>query len=226
MKKTVIAWTLLAALALALCGCALLRPEENKTPAEPQAAEEAPAPAEDITEDAAPAKPDEPGRADGERFDAVITLEGMEEAVSYEHARNDTLGFEIDYEYESLVRLIEADRERYVSLWDDPDEPENYLEVRYDTGNAELVSDAVSATLSNDYEIVVESVELDKAGLCTRIDASEVKGGGRMPEHLQTVYIIPAGDGCFVATLHCSIEAAEGFGHRFAYMMESFSVIG
>lgn len=226
MKKAVITWTLLAALMLSLCGCASQRPEANEMPVEPQAAEEFPAPAED----AAPAETAEPeaeiARADGEHFDAVIMLEGMEETVEYCHARNDTLGFEIDYEYDSLVRLIEADRERFVSVWDNDTDPENYLEVRYDTGNFELVTDAISATLSNDYEIVVETLELDKAGTCNRIDASEVKGGGFMPEHLQTVYIIPAGDGCFVATVHCTIESAEGFGHRIAYMMNTFNIIG
>ena len=39
------------------------------------------------------------------------------------------------------------------------------------------------------------------------------------------VYIIPAADGCRVATAHYSAEGAEGFGRRFHYFMETFSVI-
>ena len=101
-------------------------------------------------------------REDGERFEDVIMLEGMEETVKYEHARND-----------------EIDKETY---------------------------------------------ELDNAGSCTRIDASAGVGGLVMPEQLQMVYIIPSGDGTLVGTAHYSIEAAEGFGHRFAYMMHTLIV--
>ena len=50
------------------------------------------------------------GRQDGERFESVIILEGMEETVKYEHVRNSAIGFEMDYDYESLVRRSEADR--------------------------------------------------------------------------------------------------------------------
>ena len=73
----------------------------------------------------------ESGRQDGERFEDTIILEGMEETVHYEHIRNDALGFEIDYDYENFLRHSEPDREIFVSCWDDPEKPENYLEVRY-----------------------------------------------------------------------------------------------
>jgi len=66
---------------------------------------------------------------------------------------------------------------------------------------------------------------LDLAGRCIRIDASAEKGGMTMPDLLQMVYIIPAADGCRVATAHYSIESAEGFGRRFHYMMDTFSAI-
>ena len=58
------------------------------------------------------------GRQDGERFESVIILEGMEETVKYEHVRNSAIGFEMDYDYESLVRCSEADRECFVSVYD------------------------------------------------------------------------------------------------------------
>ena len=156
-----------------------------------------------------PAEPDsvpetvaESGRQPGERFETVIIMEGMEETVRYEHIRNDTIGFEMDYDYESFVRRSETDRECFISVYDNSDKPENYLEVTYSA-----------------------QYPLDCAGSCIRIDASEVKGGGRMPELLQMVYIIPASDGCRVATAHYSIESAEGFGRRFSYLMHTFSVI-
>ena len=84
---------------------------------------------------------------------------------------------------------------------------------------------AAGETLSADYEIVTEPWELDRAGSCIRIDASEVKGGGYMPDLLQTVYIIPARDGSRISAAHCTAESAEGFGRRVAYMMDTLAVV-
>ena len=164
------------------------------------------------------------GRQDGERFETVIILEGMEETVRYEHLRNDVLGFEMDYDYEAFERHSETDREWFVSRWDDSDHPENYLEVRYNPREADTVAANISAALSIEYEISRDDVfPLERAGSCIRIDASEVKGGGYMPEQLQTVYIVPAGDGCRIAAVHTYIVESEGFGRRFRYMMDTFS---
>ena len=204
-----------------LGGCG--RRDAAAEPAAPSQTAEAAGPAEPIGSPAAEAAP---GRQDGERFEAVIILEGMEETVRYEHLRNDTLGFEMDYDYGSFVRHSETDREIFVSCWDDPDHPENYLEVSYSPQDAETAAANVSAALSNEYEISREdSFMLDRAGRCIRIDASEVKGGGYMPEYLQTVYIVPAGDGCRIAAVHSYIVESEGFGRRFRYMMNTFSVL-
>lgn len=103
------------------------------------------------TETAGPAEPSEApaaetqtGRQNGERFEDVIILEGMEETVHYEHIRNDSLGFELDYDYENFVRHSERDRELFVSCWDDPNNPENYLEVRYSPLNAEAAAASIS----------------------------------------------------------------------------------
>ncbi len=165
-------------------------------------------------------------RQDGERFETVILIEGMEETVKYEHVRSDALGFEMDYDYESLTRSSEPDRERFFSVCDDPKAPENYLEVRYNPADAETVAAAVSAELSGTYKVERGTIVLDGAGSCIRIDAEEVKGGGKMADQLQTVYIIPAADGsCRVATVHCTSESADGFGRRFSYMMNTLTVI-
>ena len=196
------------------------------------AAEKPVAPARS-TETASPAEPAEAPaaetqtrRQDGERFEDVIILEGMEETVHYEHIRNDSLGFELDYDYENFVRHSEQDRELFVSRWDDPNNPENYLEVRYSPLNAEAAAASISEALSNDYEIRRDDAfPLDRAGNCIRIYADEAKGGGYTPEHRQTVYIIPAGDGCRIAAEHMYIVASEGFGRRFRYMMDTFSVV-
>ena len=215
MKQKILAWTLFATLVLALPGCGKANVAENSAPsAAPQIApNEVPAPAAT------------PGRQDGERFEDVIIMEGMEETVRYEHVRNAALGFEMDYDYESFTRLSDADSERFVSVWDDPGAPENYLEVRSDTGHAELVAEVVSASLSNEYDLYTDYVELDRAGRCIRIEASVVKGTNQMAQQLQSVYIIPAPDGCRVATAHYAIEAAEGFGRRFAYMVNTLTTM-
>ena len=205
MKKTLFSFVLTAALILSLAGC-------GKAPAgEPQAASSGPAAG--------------PGRQDGERFEAAIVIEGMEETVLYEHIRNETVGFEMDYDCEQFTRQSRSDRERFVSVWDDPDEPTNYIEVTYSPQDANAAAASVGETLSADYEIVTEPWELDRAGSCIRIDASEVKGGGYMPDLLQTVYIIPARDGSRIAAAHCTAESAEGFGRRVAYMMDTLAVV-
>lgn len=241
MKKIILVLTVAAALLLTLAGCQGA-PAEEHTPAEPQVTAEVPAPAQtaeqapaeddgqiivvessESAEEPAPAK--EPSRQDGERFEAAIMLEGMEEKVQYEHIVNRAAGFEMDYDYENFVRRSEGDVECFISDWDDPQNPENYLEVRFDTGSAELTAAAISATLSNEYEVIREDYALERAGSCIRLDASAVKGGGYMPDQLQAVYIIPAGSCSIVATAHYAAEASEGFGRRFAYMMQTLSPI-
>ena len=224
MKKILPALLLSVALMLVLASCGNTR----SIGSEPSAAASA-----EVSQSAepqpSPSGADQPAaesaREDGERFETVIVIEGMEETVRYEHIRSETAGFEMDYDYESFVRHSEADRECLVSVWDRPEDPVNYLEVRYDPGDAELVASAVSEALSNDYEIAREPYVLDGTGSCIRIDASEARDGGVMPDLLQTVYIIPASDGCRVATAHFSIESAEGFGRRFSYMMKTLTVI-
>lgn len=226
MKKKLFISLLSAALMLSLAACGKAPAAESEAPAaEPQVTEAV----SDVT---APQTPEvasdaaEPARQDGDRFEAVIIMEGMEETVQYEHLRNEALGFEMDYEYESFARESDSERERFVSVWDDPNAPENYLEIAYNTGNSELVASAISATLSGTYDTTTEEYELDGAGTCLRIEAAVLKGTNNMADQLQEVYIIPAHDGCLVATAHFSIEAAEGFGHRFAYMLNTLSVLG
>ena len=237
MKKSIVTLTILAALLLSLSGCGSAQPAASPAPAaEPQTAADGQAPAAESTPapapsegQAAPSSPSDaaaaPARQDGERFEDVIVMEGMEETVRYEHIRNETAGFEMDYDYESFLRRSDAERECFLSVWDDPENPENYLEVTCGTGNAELVADAISATLSDEYEVYREVYDLDRAGSCIRLEASQLKGTNLMADQLQQVYIIPASDGCRIGTAHFSCEAAEGFGRRFSYMMRTLTVL-
>jgi predicted small lipoprotein YifL len=233
MKKTIITLTIIAALALSLAGCSSAPAAEPETPAaeneaaapEAQVTEDVPSPTEEDGQTASPETPAVPGRQDGERFEEVIILEGMEETVGYEHVRNEAAGFEMDYEYEDLERRTTEDGECFISRWDSPEDPWNYLELRYDKGNAEQAADAVKATLSGVYETVEEEpFTLDGVGACVRIDASGVKNGAPAGS-MQTVYVIPAGEGSLVATAHYTIESAEGFGARFSYMLNTLSLI-
>lgn len=166
-----------------------------------------------------------PARQDGERFETVIILEGMEETVRYEHVVSETLGFEMDYDYESFVRHSDPALERFVSVWDDPENPENYLEVTHRAESAEAAAAAVREALSGTYDLTESTRELERAGECTYIGASVLKGTNTMADELQAVYIIPAPDGCFVAAAHFAAEAAEGFGRRFAYLLNTFSAL-
>ena len=165
------------------------------------------------------------GRADGERFEGTIILEGMEETVKYEHVINKALGFEIDYDYESFERVSDSDRERFISIYDDKSNPENYLEITRSTESAEAVADAIGAELSKEFDISRETLELDNAGNCICIDASCAKNNGGTPDNMQAVYIIPANGGSIVATAHYFFEAAEGFGRVFGYMVNTMYVI-
>ena len=132
----------------------------------------------------------ETGREDGERFEAVIILEGMEETVRYEHLRRETLGFEMDYDYERFVRQSEADRERFVSVWDDPQNPENYLDLSFVAEDADAAAEVVRAELSAEYELLEGTRELEGTGSCLRIEASVIKGTNNMADQLQAVYIL------------------------------------
>lgn len=165
------------------------------------------------------------GRREGERFEAAIMLEGMEETVHYEHAVNSAMGVEIDYDYESFQRSRKADGECFVSVYDNAEKPENYLELKYFAEDAGTVAAAIIETLSKDYDITVGAYTLDRAGSCVQIDASVIKGTNIMSDILQTAYVIPAANGCIVATEHVTIESAEGFGVRMDYMMNSLSLL-
>ena len=148
-----------------------------------------------------------------------------EETVQYEHVINDTAGFEIDYDHGSFMRRSEADRECFISIYDDPDAPENYLELTRSTDDAETAAAAIIEELSRDYDITQETRELENAGACIWIEASVIKGTDNMADQLQWVYIIPAHDGCIVARAHSFIVESEGFGHRFSYMMDTLAIL-
>lgn len=229
MKKSVITLAIISALILALTGCGKLRPAASETPAPtPVVTSEVPAPTEAPVQTAPPATPAptaEPVRQDGERFESVIMLEGMEETVNYEHIRREDLGFEIDYDYEAFARQSAPDRERFTSVWDDPANPENFIELIHRPEDAATVAAFVSEAFSKEYDIITVPRELNYAGTCTRIEASVIKGTNNMADQIQAVYIIPASDGCIVATTHSFIVESEGFGHRFDYMLNDMRLI-
>ena len=168
------------------------------------------------------------GRQDGERFEKVIMLEGMEETVKYEHVRNETVGFELDYEYESLERRGEPDHEQFISRFDDPAKPDNYLEVTFRSEDVDAVAEDFKADLKKKYDSVIteEQYMLDRAGSCVQISAYQAKKDKAPKDSMQTVYIIPAANGCLIAAAHCTIESAEGFGARFTYIINTISSLG
>ena len=227
MRRKKLAAPISAALVLALLMTALLSGcGGNSRPAAPAEPVSSPAPV-------SPAAPDEPaaaeadaGRQDGERFEEVILLEGMEETVQYEHVRNEAVGFALDYEVELLARRTEADRDCFVSIYDLPDDPWNYLELTRTVQDADAAAASLSAALLESFDTVVEEpVSLALAGSCVRLSASGARADKLNPGALQTVYIIPAADGCLVAAAHCTVESAEGFGARFSRMLNTLTVL-
>ena len=158
-------------------------------------------------------------------FEGTVPLEGTEQTVHYEAIRNDALGFEMGYDYENFVRQSEADCERFISVWDNPDNPEIYLEITHSSDDAETTAASIAETLSAQYNVSRWEYTLDRAGDCIDL-RGELDNEGQMSIwELQMVYIIPADDGCFVAWGHYTQESAEGCGARFRGMMHTFAVL-
>ena len=217
MKRSKRAPALLLSLMLLtalLCGCGRQKAETEPAPSV------SPTASASVPEAAAEAE-----RADGERFEAVIEIEGMAETIQLQHIRNETAGFAMDFDCEFFVRESESDRECFVWGYDDVVPPENYLEVSYSKEDAETVAAAVSEALSRDYAVTRETVTLDRAGDSIRLDASAAADGSGTTEVLQAVYIIPAPDGCRVARLHYIAEGSDGFGRRLSYLVNTISVM-
>ena len=161
----------------------------------------------------------------GEHFEGTVPLEGTEQTVHYEAIRNDALGFEMGYDYENFVRQSEADCERFISVWDNPDNPEIYLEITHSSDDAETTAASIAETLSAQYDVSRWEYTLDRAGDCIDLRGELDKEGQMSIWELQMVYIIPADDGCFVAWGHYTQESAEGCGARFRGMMHTFAVL-
>ena len=182
------------------------------------------------TAQAAPSEtpqPAAPSRQDGERFETTVIVEGMEETVSYEHIRNEALGFEMDYDYEILERRQDADREVFLALGEDPEDPWNYFEIRRTAGDADSVTAGLSANFSDGYESVSAApFTFDGAGACTCINVSGAKDGKAPAGSLLTVYVIPADGSCLVALVRCTFESAGGFGVRANAILNTLTLIG
>ena len=161
----------------------------------------------------------------GEHFEGTVPLEGTEQTVHYEAIRNDALGFEMGYDYENFVRHSEADCERFISAWDNPDNPEIYLEITHSSDDAETTAASIAETLSAQYNVSRWEYTLDRAGDCIDLRGELDKEGQMSIWELQMVYIIPADNGCFVAWGHYTQESAEGCGARFRGMMHTFAVL-
>ena len=231
MKKTLFILTLALALVFALAACGKAPASETPAPTpEPQATTEPPAPASEEPHavpapDPTPAPSAEPVRENGERFEKVITILGLEQTAQFEHIRNESFGFEMDYDCDAFKRDTDAERVRFVSVWDDPANPENYLELSSSDEDAETVAAAVSEQLSREYEVSRDTYELARAGCCIRILAEVTRGTNQMADYLQHIYIVPAPDGCRIAKVHCFIVDSEGFFKHVGYMLDTLSVI-
>ena len=164
-------------------------------------------------------------RQHGERFEDVIMIEGMEETIKLEHFVNETAGLAMDYDYESFVCRASSDRLQIVSAFDDPETPENYIEVSYCPDDAETVADAIEKALSADYAVSRNTAVLKSGVECIHMDASATPDGAYTADVLQAVYVIPADDGCRVAHLRYLPEGSDGFGRRLSYLASTVTVM-
>ena len=166
-----------------------------------------------------------PERQHGERFEDTIMIEGMEETVRLEHFIHETAGFAVDYDYEAFVCRSAADRLMIIWDYDDPETPENYIEISYSPEKAETVADAIEKALSEDYEVYRDTGKLSSGLECIRMDASAVRGGANTADVIQDVYVIPAPDGCRVAKIQYIPEGSDGFGRRLDYLVNTITVM-
>ncbi len=165
------------------------------------------------------------GRKDGERFESEIMMEGMIETVEYEHAVSKSMGFELDYEYDSLLRNSGSDEESFMSKYDDPKDPYNYLLVKLSEIDAESTLAELKESLAGDFdEVTTEETELEGTGKCQCLIALGVKNKELPDGALKRVYIIPTGKGCIIAEANYTIESAEGFGTRFVNMINTLTL--
>lgn len=162
------------------------------------------------------------GMKDGDQFDVTIMLEGIEETITYSHVINSGVGFEMDYECDSLNRISEANKETFISIYEDQSAPEIYLEIKYDNGDVESTANTMTTLLSDNYDLTQDTFKLDNAGACTRISATSKTGDNSK----QTIYIIPAGSGSVVAISHFTADSEEGWGRRFSEMINTIIIIG
>ncbi len=165
------------------------------------------------------------GRKDGERFESEIMMEGMPEPVVYEHAISTTGGFEIDFEYDSLVRNSGDKEESFISKYDDPKALMNYLLVKRSDKDAETTLAELTESLKRDFdEVTAEETELDGTVKCKCIIALGVKNKELPAGALKSVYVIPADKGCIIAEANYTMESAEGFGTRFVNMIKTLTL--
>ena len=214
MKKHIALLCAVLLLLAALTGCA-----KGKEEARPAGSENPDETAEAAEETSVPE------RQHGDRFEDVITIEGMEETIKLQHFVNETAGFAMDYDYESFVCRASSDRLQIVSAYDDPETPENYLEVSYCPEDAETVADAIEKTLSEDYAVSRDTAVLNSGLECIHMDASATPDGAYTADVLQAVYVIPAADGCRVAHLRYLPEGSDGFGKRLSHMASTVTVM-
>ena len=130
----------------------------------------------------------------------------------------------MDYDYESFARQSTPERERFIPVWADPETPGIYLDVTCRPESAETVAGRIGEELSREYTVLREDAQLDRAGACIRMETGAINASGQLADRMETVYVIPAADGCRVARACCTVESAEGFGRRFTHMIHTIAV--
>lgn len=157
----------------------------------------------------------------GDRYEEVIVFQGVEEKITFERIANETVGFEMDYDCGNFSRKSDENGDVFALNFDGS----YYMEVTSKNETADAIATSISEELSKNYDVYKSETELNFVGNCTMIHADIKTVDQETLDELQTVYIIPAADGCYVATAHYGYDSSDYYGKLFSMMADSFSII-
>lgn len=202
----------------ALCACA--EEGQSQTPPEVVTSEG----------DAEPVEPDdaEPqARADGERFEGTVLIEGSEESVMCEH-KIGSFGYEIDFYYEQFEFSTGEGMDCYQWKNDDMNEmPKNIITISHAGNEAASLANSIADSMRENGFATVEVNSGELAGMAAYVVSSSGYSGDLYgSDAIINTYVIPidAENSLFVET-QFTVESEEGVGARMLGMLSTIKLV-